>query len=442
MSVASASLRLATPAEVTEARGGCLSSTFSRAWQLFNKTLGTIQMYRKAANVLEWNEPLPIVIAKKLGYTQPFLFEFPSFFGHLFFITDEKKIMRAVFKEHRNDEIFMPNRSSEMIFKLVKETFPETEFDHEDFMLTCKSKKTDFYHRLIRSAMKNTEANQAIIKAETEAALARWVKDGRVNITSETRQLASRIATRILLGQCADSEILCTSINNINEIIVNKVTGTATAEQNATYDQSLKDISEATKKVLGRSIPLFEGYEVTEAQKKGMIITVLFAGQETTASLINHILWKVASDPDELQMLKTMSVDDYFSRAITQFPPAFGTSRILVNDTCLEYSLEGEETTRKVIFFAGQLLGVRMIDAARHFQAHSENGDTRLSDWFPFGGGPHRCPGENLATEETKEIIRALQSEKYVIKCDDVSNPIVGFITLQHSHDVWINIHG
>lgn len=163
-----------------------------------------------------------------------------------------------------------------------------------------------------------------------------------INITSETRRLASNIITRVLLGQKVDGTKLCDSINYINEYTLKTVLRNATKEEQAEYQKSLLIFCEETESILkeNREIPLLGNAELSPAQKKALVFITFFAGQETTASLMNNTFYEIARNPETAQHLEEDSIDDFFVRSVHNFTPAYGIGRKLNSDICLEYTLE------------------------------------------------------------------------------------------------------
>lgn len=179
-------------------------------------------------------------------------------------------------------------------------------------------------------------------------------------------------------------------------------------------------------------IPLFRGSDLTIAQKKSMIFILLFAGQETTASLLSYILWKLASNPVLQELLNRKIVEDrteidrLFDQSLKEFNASYGIPRLIKVDTCLEYTLRGETVPRKHIFFKGESISVRIDKLAQ-----------AADEWFPFGRGPHLCPGQKLAETEIKEFVLEYL-KKYVASTTQKTIETAGQVTLTFAKPVFV----
>jgi cytochrome P450 len=425
---------------------------FSAPWKLINKTWGTCNFIRSGANSLLWDTPVPLKIAH--WWTQKphhnFLIELTSFvflgLPEGFMITDEK-VSAAFFAIHRNggDQIFSPNRSLARIYDMVKQTFPETEFDLEDTIFTCTEENSQLYRKMFSVSTHGDQVKTAI-QEEVKAAVERWTKvcsgGNYINITSETRRLASNIITRALLGQKVDNTKLCDAVNYINVYIYKEMIRSATAEDKEAYNEALKVFREETNKILDSSdIPLLGNKVLTLAQQQALVFVTFFAGQETVASLINNTLYDIGRDPEKAKRLETDTEKDLFVRSIHDFTPAYGVGRKLKNDVCLEYTLEGEDEPRKVILFKDLFLGARVYSMAEATILPDEGPLPQDLNWMPFGAGAHVCPGKGLAESEFKALFAELKNGYKITLKPDMEEPIrVGLVTMQLNKDVYINI--
>ncbi len=453
MHVESATLRAATPEEVAQAKGNLAWRTVTYPWRLMNKTLGILQIFLHGANSLKWTTPLPLAaahaVSRYMGWAPERLFmsDFPTLKGDFHLINKEKAVFQAVLYHHRNGGLFVHQRSFELILGFIKKAFPETEFTNEDSILTCSPENTKLYRRCIMELLRG-ERVQKVVQDEVEKTLPHWAKlcegGAYMNATKQSQLFASHVITRLLFGKEYGDDALAEAVNFINYYVVAQFTKSATEEDNAKFPDALKEFSQSIHEVLdsGEGIPLFQDKELTEAQMKAMIFVIFFAGQETVAALLAYILWELGKNPEKQENLTTDKVHNVFIHGIHDFPPAHGISRLLKKDVCLEYQLEGEDETRKIIMYKGDWVGVKIIRAAESIPLPEESEENlRYSEWLPFGYGPHRCPGEKLAVKEIKEILQRLVSD-YVVKTKDPEEEVekVGLVTLKLSKDIYVNI--
>ncbi len=508
MIVQEAYFRLATRQETVKAKGDCLEQRLSSIWQGINYIQGTIDLLWKGADLLAWDTPPTLKaahwITKQLGWaphhdlfkeTMNYRYEnYKLIPMHTHQITNEV-VMKAFFKEHRNDEIFTPNKSFKKLFEIVKKTFPETQFTEEDLILTCGKDSTKFYHKLFADPMKGDWMKE-IINKEVQLAFKDWTarcaNNRYINITEETRVLASRIISRVLFGQKQDDIRLCNSLNFISNFSVKEMTGKATAEDRIKFGKALNDLRIATGIIIcsRHPIPLFgEKLETPPPQRKedpdivietfppeelehfkeasknigdaesdiyrqrkdngilshakmqAMIFTALFAGQETTAVLMGHIMAQLGINPEQVERLNQDSIMNIFTRSIHDFTPAFAVGRVARDNIVLEYKLEGENKFRNVFFPKDDILAGRIITIAEKTILPEEGKLPPYSKWKPFGGGLHRCPGENLAVNEVSALIEELKKGYKITMHPDVGElKKLGRITLQYDQDIIVHI--
>ncbi|MFV0340500.1 MAG: hypothetical protein ACK5MA_07770, partial [Parachlamydiaceae bacterium] len=336
MTVSEARFRAATPEEVYNYKGNCLAQKLSKPWQLFNQAWGTFNMWWGGANVLAWDTPLPLRIAH--SFTQvphhAFAKEVPSFLFKTVMLTD-KTVSEAYLAHHRNGALLMPNRSFMQLFEMAKQTFSR-ELDPEDVIFTCseKSGNSTVFRSMFSKVMHGNEMKDAI-RDEVEAALNRWATmctgGTFINITAETRILASNIITRVVLGQKVNNQNLCDAINYINAYTLKVLTKTATDKDHAEYKKSLGLFREETENILksDTEIPLLKDSELSPLQQRALIFVTFFAGQETVASLLHNTLYEIGKNPKQAKHLEEDSIDDFYIRAIHDFTPAYGTGRKL-----------------------------------------------------------------------------------------------------------------
>lgn len=453
MTVTNAKFRLATSEEVQDKQGDCLSRALSTPWKLFNKIWGTFNMYQGGANVLAWDTPLPLKIAHwftwNLGMAphHAFIKEIPSLLFNSVAITEEKT-SAAFLALHRNgnDQLLTLNRSMNKLYEMIKQTFSDMEISREDVIFTCGEENSKLYRKMFSVLMHGNQMNDAIHE-EVEEALSRWTIECRggnfINITTQTRRLASNIITRVLFGQKVNSMNLCDAVNYINEFTIKDLTRAATSKDREKYAETLSVFKEETENILnsGVKIPLLGDNELTPAQERALVFVAFFAGQETVASLLANTLFEIGRNPLQAERLAKDSLDDFFVRSIHDFTPAYSVGRQLKSPLCLEYTLEGELLPRKVIFLKDSYLSARMTAVAEATLLPQEGELPHNLPWLPFGSGPHACPGRALAKKEFEALFDALK-HGYEIKLHPQQKEPkrLALITLQLTEDIYINI--
>jgi cytochrome P450 len=453
MSVEFAAFRPATPSEVSQSNGNFLWQIASGACNIVNIALNTLRLVTNKEDAFQWTPVLSFRVVTDLTLRlglwpeQRFSSHFPNAAFNLYRFKDPV-VMKALLSAHRHSDIFTHIKSYQLVFDMIPKVFPETKFTEEDFVLTCSEKNTLLYRSLF-SGLMSDETAQNVVQEEVSKCLNDWAKAPQVNVTEESRILASNIISRILFGEAAGNTELSNAIFFTNHFLVKGISGTLSAEENQKFEEFCTIFRNETNKVVDKSPPppFFKDKSelLTRAQKQALVFATFFAGQETAASLINNILYVLANNPEAQKELasKELSSDflqRYLVQAIHDFTPAAAVGRKTTKPVCLEYKFKGEETTRKVIYPEGAQLGTSI------FQLAQQNPDpaTSHAGWMPFGTGPNRCPGMTLAENEIKTLVASLHhflknnGEMILIPTQTEVTQVAHF-TLHLSEDIFIS---
>jgi cytochrome P450 len=173
-----------------------------------------------------------------------------------------------------------------------------------------------------------------------------------------------------------------------------------------------------------------DGSRMTDQQLRDEAITLFLAGHETTANTLAWTWWLLAQNPAveaklhaEIEAVlsgRTASLDDmpklaYTGHIITEslrlYPAAWGMARQVVED----YEVAGYPVPKgSGISFAQWTVhrDPRWYDAPEEFRPERWEGDLlkRLPRfaYFPFGGGPRQCIGNNFALMEATLILATI----------------------------------
>lgn len=177
-----------------------------------------------------------------------------------------------------------------------------------------------------------------------------------------------------------------------------------------------------------------DGSRMSDKQLRDETITLFLAGHETTASSLSWTWWLLAQNPaveaklhaelDEVLSGRTPSIDDlarlpYTANVITEslrlYPPAWGLARVVVEN----HELGGYPVKKGMGVAMAQWVvhrDTRWYDAPEEFRPERWEGDfakriPRFA-YFPFGGGPRLCIGNNFALMEAA-LILATVAQKY-----------------------------
>lgn len=475
INVTEARFRPATPEEVNHAKGGIGWRCLNTPWNYFVKTWATvglvyqIKVKKKDINPYEWKESLPLRVAHYVKWgcglapETEFLETVTNFKGTWHLLNSQEAVFKAFFSQNRKSEVFSGSQAFHALLSLIAKTFPETTFDPEDFMFTSTPEKNGRLHRLVQRFVSGIHVhnNLEFIRKEAHETLQRWANacnDGsRINITKECRVFASKIISKLVFGMTDNNAEVADAVSFINAYILRRELKRTLPDDEDNLMKALAAFKDAVNKVLDAyKAPLFETKDDDErlslAEKQAMAFSIFFAGQETVASLMTYIFhvlgtnheyqWsligKVADARNNmtLDLSKQTFMQDLFARGIREFPPAYGVSRMTEVDTCLEFKLEGDdETTHKHIFYAGERITAMMSNFAK---VNSQM--DRSLYWLPFGFGPHRCPGEQLAKTEILEFLAIALEHYYFSSNSSDPNPKQGLVTLQLRDDVILSV--
>ncbi len=176
-----------------------------------------------------------------------------------------------------------------------------------------------------------------------------------------------------------------------------------------------------------------DGSRMTDRQLRDEAITIFLAGHETTANALAWTWMLLAQNPqveaklhEELDRVlggRPPTVDDlpslrYTNNVITEslrlYPPAWGMARVAIEDT----EIAGYPIPKGCGVSLAQWVvhrDPRWFEAPLEFRPERWEGDLlkRLPRfaYFPFGGGPRQCIGNNFAVMEANLLLATLAQQ-------------------------------
>jgi cytochrome P450 len=176
-----------------------------------------------------------------------------------------------------------------------------------------------------------------------------------------------------------------------------------------------------------------DGSRMTNRQLRDEAITIFLAGHETTANALSWTWMLLAQNPrveaklhEELDRVldgRAPTVDDlpnlrYTGQIITEslrlYPPAWGMARVAIEDT----EIAGYQIPKGCGVSLAQWVvhrDPRWFEAPLEFRPERWEGDLlkripRFA-YFPFGGGPRQCIGNNFAVMEATLLLATLAQQ-------------------------------
>ncbi|XVH33248.1 cytochrome P450 (plasmid) [Haloferacaceae archaeon DSL9] len=195
---------------------------------------------------------------------------------------------------------------------------------------------------------------------------------------------------------------------------------------------------------------------LSDAEIRDHLVTMLFAGYETTAIALTYTLGLLATNPDtqnrvinEVRELEKLSprtklphTDRVIREALRLYPPAYMLYRqTVIADTVAGYEIPAG--TRVVLPQWAIHRSDRYYDNPHRFQPDRW---TKLTDthpefaYFPFGGGERQCIGRRFALLELRltlaQFLRAVRFER---TSETVLSPTPA-LTCRPSGPVWLRV--
>jgi retinoid hydroxylase len=312
-------------------------------------------------------------------------------------------------------------------------------------------------HRISRKLILPVFLPQAIasyfdtIQAVVTETIDLWGKQGTINLSAELHKLTLKMVVRIFLGSEKTSEVEQVSewftilVDSLNGVVKwdNPLTmhGRGQAARQQIFDYVRQIIRErAARGDLAQSTDVLslllntideDGNRFTETQVINQAIGFLFAGHDTTSSLMSWLLFELGNSPEWRQKLREEHQQVVGNNPITiaqlrqlpnltntikegerMYPPAFIICRMAMAD--IEYS--------GYLIPAGWYVCIFPMMTHRLPEIY-QNPDTFDPDRFAppreedkkqpysligFGGGVHSCIGVELAQMEMKIILSTL----------------------------------
>ena len=418
-----------------------------------------------------------------------YIFTFPTFLRN-WHLVKSIPVMDEIFKQARNDPengLFKPDGTILKVIEMLKDTFPDTTITPDDFILSCHEKHLDKYRNALHAFLKplivsrhsNAFENLAKVSVQRSCSPNRFI-----NMTLITKHYACEVICKMLLGYEGNYEKIAEAVDFLNQSIITRAMKNGfigriffNQVEHEKYQNAVRlmrgvieeVMAQPQGSVMGNLVKsLREDHHFTEAQIKVMLMTLFFAGQESTAALLNYTLWQLARHPEiqaqiyqEFQraalfsteesklFLKSPTFFNVFAESIRLFTPGYSLPRNVPQDAmCIISDKNG--IVHESQFIPAGPLNPSPTFAARDpelfgpdpdsFRPDRHYGSVTKLTWMPFGKGRHECPGQWFANEEIKQFLFYL-IKNYTfetLQTDELEQR--GFLTLKLAEDVLIKL--
>ncbi len=188
------------------------------------------------------------------------------------------------------------------------------------------------------------------------------------------------------------------------------------------------------------------GEAMSEEQVLDEILILFIAGHETTGNALTWTLYLLANHPEELNKMRTetkdLSIADsvahprlaaIINESMRLYPPAWASDRVSLEDDSFG-GFSFPKGTIIALFYFGLHRSATYWDEPLSFKPerflNPEHEKEKSKVFFPFGGGPRLCIGNNFAMSEMALFLQAFIS-KFDLKPTQAKPKMRPMITLR-----------
>lgn len=295
--------------------------------------------------------------------------------------------------------------------------------------------------------------------AHAKTSLAAWKSQGQpINITAEMAAFACSSTVQVLFG-AKDKTIHPEAVEIISEKLGYKMLHMPEFVLSWLYykkfENAHRQIEDLIDDLIGNPTPSrlleamkkqLEEEQLTIEYFRDMCKLLLFAGQETTSSLLSTCFFLLAQDPDRQReirnemiergitietlssedLLNLVQLRDFVNQALHEHPPIWGQTRFPLRDLVLTDDEEAYAIPK----------GVGVILWLEQLGREGTNGQPQV-----FGSGKNSCPGRHFAVFEAKVLLASVLLEHEIKPVDEQQPKFVSLSThhIQGSYGVNLN---
>jgi cytochrome P450 len=387
---------------------------------------------------------------------------FNSYFS-LFFsfqTTTVPGLMKAILKHPRKDPengFFDDQETKKAWLLMVRDIFPQDGVQEDDLIMTCLKEHHAKYRQPIMQFIgpNSMKKHGNALKAVAEMTLDEYVGDLQtINGTELTFTYTTSIISSLLLGHPGPFSAyrdISIALNCLNRGVIKKNWHQSfSKEEKESYEHALETMRHAIDLAMANTEETQFGSFVKTLQEKlnplqtkVSLFVMYFAGSETSAALLNYLLWQLGRHPEyqeaiyrevaEGDLLEVAESSQTLQRIFVESIRLFSAAVIIPRRTAADLVCRGKDQQGNVVFeksfkknevlapspsFAGRD-PLRFEDPEK-FQPERFSEIPKVLDWIPFGDGPHTCPGQWLAKSEiaifTTLLIRRFRFSSFPVQ--------------------------
>jgi cytochrome P450 len=298
------------------------------------------------------------------------------------------------------------------------------------------------YHRRARRIMlpafhrEQLAASTSIMAEEAERAVSKWRPGDRIDLYVWTRRLALRIAMRALFGfepehfsrdarMAAEFEETLGYWGRDYAVQMLRGPGSPWRSMNRAKEKLDRVIfaEVARRRASGqRGVDILsllldasdeDGSRLSDRELRDQVMTLLFAGHDTTTSTVAFLFYELARNPAEAPPLEDEPLDMVIDETLRMFPPAWIGPRRSIEP----FELHGVRVPGGVMVnycsWASHHLS-EVFPEPERFRPSRFAPEAKAAlpkgAYVPFGGGSRTCIGMRFGQLEIKAIARAILS--------------------------------
>ncbi len=376
--------------------------------------------------------------------------------GWNWYVYASPNMFQTISKEHRHDpqSFFANDMAAQTLLDIGSEIFGEA-LQPEDTISTCTKENSKKYRMMVARHLGSTELKTRLPEINCLAGkiFDEWDKQsGEVNVTEASQKFVSAVINRFLLAlDEEDSLSVAKAIVAANGYMLAKAAGTANKEE---FEKHATVLRHAIDKALKNDTPFIRELQqqnLTDIQKKVLIIVVYFTSLGGTISQMGGLMWYLAQNSqyqDELlaeinavgdNAKKYPFTDKLVDESFRVHPSTLTIDRPVGQPLMVTYNYEDIHQEvyipEKAILTFFQPWAASRCDNANQFNPHRPDG----VNLYPFGHGFHKCVGQFISEQLMGRFTREF-TKRFISSTQQAELPIQGYFNLEPKSDVILQV--